>query len=341
MNIKITISLILIALVVGVVVYINPFKSEDIIVEQSPWFYQVAKEDIIGVNITNKDNVIKFYKEDKTWFIKEPNEYNGIPAAWEVFQGVDLLLSGPRTQRDLTISSYTIEDPVQYGLDAPEIIVDVELTSNRFITFKLGNKTPNEDYFYGEVVGFPQLYMVAEIWGRVVGKLALNPPLPQWYLPRDISQLVSTSLKKHNSDSDQTNADIIEFVKENDEWFVKDYRLAISPDKVKINADINDNIIPLFSGSPNIKVENPRVEDQDYSPWGINEQTSDVIAVRFPAMSVMGTEYVEEMALLIGNKTPDNKGYYALWVAQQFFRPVIILDSNWVETLLDVFNRQL
>ena len=58
-------------------------------------------------------------------------------------------------------------------------------------------------------------------------------------------------------------------------------------------------------------------------------------------MSDMGTEYVEEMALLIGNKTPDNKGYYALWVAQQFFRPVIILDSNWVETLLDVFNRQL
>ena len=50
---------------------------------------------------------------------------------------------------------------------------------------------------------------------------------------------------------------------------------------------------------------------------------------------------VKEMALLIGNKTSDNKGYYALWASDQFFRPVIIVDSNWVETLLDVFNQEL
>ena len=339
MNIKITISLVLIAIIVGAIVYINPFKSEEVFVEESPWFYQVAQEDIIGVNITNNDQVVKFYKEGKTWFIKEPAIYKGIPAAWEIFQGVDLLLSGPRTQRDLTISSYIIDNPAQYGLDFPEIIVDVELTANRFITFKLGNKTPNGDYFYGEVVGFPQLYMVAEIWGRVVGKLALNPPLPQWYLSRDIDQLVSTSLRISNSDD--VNGDIIEFVKENDEWYYKDYRLATSPDKVKVNSDVANNIIPLFSGSPNIKIENPRVEDEDYTPWGINQQTSDVIAVRFPAMSDMGTEYVEEMALLIGTKTPDKSGYYALWVSDQFFRPVIIVDANWVDTLLDVFNNEL
>ena len=341
MNIKITIFLILIALVIGAVVYINPFKSEELIVEESPWFYQVAKEDIIGVKISNEDSIVKFYKDSKTWFIQEPIEYNGIPAAWEIFQGVDLLLSGPRTQRDLTISSYTIDDPVQYGLDVPKIIVDVELTANRFITFKLGNKTPNEDYFYAEVSGFPQLYMVAEIWGRVIGKLALNPPLPQWYLPRDINQIVSTSLRKSNSNATESNGDVIEFIKENDEWFVKDYRLSTSPDKIKIKSYVSENIIPLFSGSPNIKIENPRVDDEDYSFWGINEQISDVIAVRFPALSDMGTEYVKEMALLIGNKTSDNKGYYALWASDQFFRPVIIVDSNWVETLLDVFNQEL
>ena len=63
MNIKITIFLILIALIIGVVVYINPFKSEELIVEESPWFYQVAKEDIIGVKISNEDSIVKFYKE--------------------------------------------------------------------------------------------------------------------------------------------------------------------------------------------------------------------------------------------------------------------------------------
>ena len=67
MNIKITISLILIALVIGVVVYINPFKSEEVFVEESPWFYQVAKEDIIGVKITNKDSIVKLDEfSDKT-----------------------------------------------------------------------------------------------------------------------------------------------------------------------------------------------------------------------------------------------------------------------------------
>ena len=53
MNLKITIGLLSVAVAIGIVALINPFKSEEETVDKSPWFYQVAQEDIRVIEVTH------------------------------------------------------------------------------------------------------------------------------------------------------------------------------------------------------------------------------------------------------------------------------------------------
>ena len=62
MSLKITIGLLVIAVAVGVVAYINPFKSEEERVDKTPWFYQVAQEDIKAIEVTHLDKHVRFVK---------------------------------------------------------------------------------------------------------------------------------------------------------------------------------------------------------------------------------------------------------------------------------------
>lgn len=338
MSLKITIGLLVIAVAVGVVAYINPFKSEEERVDKTPWFYQVAQEDIKAIEVTHLDKHVRFVKTGRAWAFEEPTSLAGFPPAWEIFQGTELILSGPRTQRDLTIAAATIDNPTQYGLDDPRTIVDVELTVDRHLRFKLGDLTANGEFYYGEVVGFPQLYLVVKIWGDVVARLANELPLPAWYVKRDIEDIVSASIFREDLEP-ETGTAIMEFLQEDGVWFVRDYRTSETvPDRRPVDPERWNPVIPLLQGSPNIKVENMRVEDEDYSRWGIDEEVSSAIEIRFPDESDYGTVFLEHMSLLIGDKTPDGTGYYALWESDQFFRPTIIVDAEWVETLFGLFD---
>lgn len=339
MSLRITIALLFIAGVVGVFAYINPFRIQEPKVDKRPWFYQIAQEDIRIIEVSHIGKYVKFVKNGKTWTFEEPTSFAGLPPAWEIFQGTELILSGPRTQRDLTIAAETIDDPTQYGLDDPNTIVDVELTENRNLRFKLGDPTPNGDYYYGEIEGFPQLYLVVKIWGDVVSRLANEPPIPIWYAKREIDTLHSVSIFRSDIQPEKGKP-IIEFLQVNSSWTIRDWRTSEEvPYSRPVDLEKWQPIIPLLEGSPNIRIENVRVEDEDYSRWGIDEEgNSSSIEFRFPVVSEYGTTHLEHMSLLIGNKTSDNSGYYALWESSQFFRPTIILDANWVETFLGLFE---
>ena len=339
MSLRITIALVVIAVAVGIVAYINPFKGEEEKVDKTPWFYQVAQEDIRVIEVTHLGKHVRFAKTGRAWAFSEPVALAGFPPAWEIFQGTELILSGPRTQRDLTIAAATIDDPTQYGLDDPRTIVDVELTADRHLRFKLGDPTTSGEHYYGEVVGFPQLYLVVKIWGDVVARLANELPLPAWYVKRDIENIVAVRVFRPDVEAAE-GAPILEFLQESGAWFVRDYRQTVSPEKRPVNTERWDPIIPLLRGPTGLRVEDIRVEDEDYTRWGIEEdsETNSIIEVRFPAVTDFGTGFIDSMALMIGDKTPDGTGYYALWESDQFFRPAIIVDAEWVETLFGLFD---
>ena len=51
MNLWATLILIAVGVVVGVVVWVNPFKSEELEQEKAPWFYQVTESDLSLIHI--------------------------------------------------------------------------------------------------------------------------------------------------------------------------------------------------------------------------------------------------------------------------------------------------
>ena len=53
-----------------------------------------------------------------------------------------------------------------------------------------------------------------------------------------------------------------------------------------------------------------KVKDRDYSEWGIGDNSLS-IEMRFRGVSETGTNYVDGVLLLIGNKSEDGDYYYA------------------------------
>jgi hypothetical protein len=94
-----------------------------------------------------------------------------------------------------------------------------------------------------------------------------------------------------------------------------------------------EEILPLVVGSENITVAVPRIDDLDYAPWGIVDD-SPAIEIRFSGLTDSGTRFTDGVLLRIGDKTPDGTGYYARSESNFARQPVIVLDAEWTEVFL-------
>lgn len=329
MNLKITGLLVIIAIAVGVVAWINPFKEEEVRQARSPWFYQVSEDDIETIKITRGSDTVSFHKSAPyTWAFDDPE---GIPPSPFRWGGVTLLLSGPGTKRDLTPFQPIIEDPAEYGLDNPVTIVDVGLTANRSIQFRLGNRTTDGKHYYSQVSGFPDLFLIVTSWGDVISRLADEPPLPKWSIDRD-PEIIS-ELNIILDGNDPNRARMISFAQDfrSNEWTVQDF--AVDEEPRPIDMERWESILPLVAGPKDITVAVPLVDDRDYSRWGITDDSIS-IEVRFAGRTDRGTRFTDGILLVLGDKSEDGQFYYAKSETDYSRLPVLSLDAEWVETIL-------
>ena len=331
MKFRTTIALVVIALVAGVFVYINPFEKEEESQEKPPWFYQIALEDIEAIGVTHNEASVRFVKTpEKTWAFVEPE---GIPPDHMRWGGLPFLLTGPQTRRDLLPSNATIDDPAEYGLDNPSAIIDVDLAFDRVLQFRLGDATTDGDHYYGQISGFSQLFLISALWGDVVTRLADEPPIPKWYVKRDPEEIVGVNVFLGDYFSEDTPA--LQFKREEGVWSVRD--LAKYPELVPVDEERWAEVIPLLVGPPNISVAVPKVDDRDYTPWGIVDD-SKAVELRFAGETERGTEYTDGLLFKIGSKTPDGSGYYARNESDYLREPVLFLDANWVDALFALYD---
>lgn len=332
MNLMITGALIVVAIIVGAVAWINPFKSELEVQEKSPWFYQVSEDDIETIRVNYKGKVVSFYKSsDFTWAFDDPE---GIPPSFFRWGGITLLLSGPGTKRDLTSFRPIIEDPAQYGLDDPDTIVDVGLTSNRTLQFRLGDVTTDGKHNYSQVVGFPDLFLITSTWVNVVSRIANEPPLPKWYVERNPATIAEVNI--HYGDPSLESTHRISFAQNQRQgpegWGVQDF------DTDPVLRPIDNERWSEFSsrvGRPeHISVVVPRVADRDYSPWGITKD-STAIEIRFTGFTDNGTRFTDGVLMIIGDKTEDGKYYYAKNETNYVNQPVLNINADWVDAILE------
>ena len=325
-----TIGLVLAAIAAGIVVYINPFEGEEERRVRSPWFYNVAMEDIDVVTITHHGESIKILRgEGRAWEFEDPA---GIPPVTDRWSGMTLLLSGPRTRRDLTATKITIDDPAQYGLDNPTTIIDVGLSENRIVQFRLGDPTTNGRHRYGQVIGFDELFLITAGWGDVLGRLATEPPIPSWFIKHEPETITEISVFLGKPESE--NPSILRFKQRDGNWMVRDFR----NDEGEVPVDLERwaEFIPLLGGPPNLTVADILVEDNDYTPYGITD-TSRAIEIRFPAVKDE-LEYNDGVLFVVGSKTPDELWYYGRSGNIARRQTVFLLDVEWTDTLFSLYD---
>lgn len=331
MSLRTTVFLVIAAAIVGVIVYINPFKKDEEDEPDPPWFYQVSMDDITTIQVKHQDKQVKFIKgPEDAWLFEDPE---GIPPSHERWGGIPLLLSGPQTRRNLTEQPQLIEniDLADYGLDEPQTIVDLDMVGNRHLQFRLGDKTTDGGHHYAQVVGFPQLFTIAASWGDVVARLAAEPPLPKWYVKRTPEEIVELNI--YLGDYTSENTELLQFKKDSDNntWSVQHF----DADQQAYPVDPNrmDELVSLLSGPPTITVADPKAEDKDFAQYGIVKESS-AIELRFAGQTERGTRFIDGILFTLGTKAPEKNGYYARSESDEFFKPVLLLDATWTEKVL-------
>ena len=331
MKLRMTLLLVAVAIAVAVVAIINPFESEPESAPDTPWFYSVEMQDIREIGVSHLDSRVNFIKtEQGIWEFENPA---GIPTSFQRWGGMTLLLSGPHTQRDLTPTNLTLDNLAQYGLENPLTIIDVGLTEGRVIQFRLGDKTTAGTHHYGQVIGFPQLFLIVDAWGDVLNRLASDPPFPKWYVKQDLADVVELNIYLGNYISGDTP--LLRFEERRGSWFVQDHELDRA--RVAVDAERWKEIEPLLKGPPNISVAVPVIEFDDYAPYGITDDSYS-IEIRSNAVTSSGLEFNEGLIFIIGSLTPDQRWYYAKTTGTSIGKPVLLLDAEWTDTLLALYD---
>ncbi len=353
MNYKITISFILLALIsVGIFNYFNSNQTEEASIDP-PWFYQVSMDDINFIEVTKKEQTVGFYKNtDRTWSFVNPK---GIPPSYERWGGVTLLLSGPQTQRLLVADK--VDDPAQYGLDDPNLIINFDLIGGRNLRLKLGDATSDFKHYYCQINDFEELFIISSMWNDVLGDLVTELPYPKWYVKRDPKDMVGIAIYKGDIESQSTPAKKFE-TKNNKDWYFMDLTesenestdtLTQAPgtsyaaffktsEKIELDQDLWSKKQYLTSGPSQIEVvQSYASEPEDYAKFGINNG-GNAIELRFNSSSQKGTEFIDGILLKIGDKTEDGKFYYGYFENNEFVKPVLTIDSEWVDNVMDLYD---
>ncbi len=332
MNWKFTVALVVVAVAIGAVVYFNPFAGEEERAEKSPWFYQVSFDDITHIQVRSGENVESFTKiGEGSWVF---DRLEGIPPSHLRWGGIVLLLSGPQTRRDFSTVRPIIEDPAQYGLDDPGLIVNLGLTGDRELEFRLGDKTTDGNHNYGQVIGFPQLFLIADIWGDVLGRLANEPPVPKWWEVRAPETIAEVNIVLGTPG--KMDPPYLRIQHKDGEWFARHFTNDM--DNRPLDEEVwASEYINLIGGPGNIKVAEYRVRDRDYVDWGV-DQDGLSIEIRFSGLTDRGTRFTDGVLFLIGDKTEDGKHYYAVPASDQTLVPVVLLDAGWADTMFNLVD---
>ena len=365
MNLKLTVGLILFALLMllfvgasvgalgntafGAVAKYTPFATQEERTEKSPWFYQVSFEDIISIEVNAEGNTERFIKNDRDAWVLE--RLDGIPPSHTRWGGIVLLVSGPQTRRDLTSGPSgfqadfstvrpTFEDPAEFGLDDPTLVVRLGLTADRSLEFRLGDKTTDGNHHYGEVIGFNELFLVADIWGEVLARLANEPPLPKWWVYREPETITEVNI--YVAASDGAEGPFLRLQQEDGEWFARNFET--DEENRPLNAERLAEFLPLLGGPRDFAVEEYRVRSRDFLDWGMEFKGTNQpyegssIEIRFSGETERGTRFIDGVLFAFGNLTEDGTHYYATPVSDLAATPLVKIKAEWADALFELIE---
>lgn len=303
----------------------NP--TAEVAEEEPPFFYTLAPQDLRNIRIDTGEAVSSWsLREDiNRWYF---DDLDDIPADLFRWGGITQLLGGPRTQRVL---AQEIDDVTLYGLDDPSAQFAVTLRDGSVVTLVLGDLTPDGVNNYARVEGFPQLVLVDSSWGRVLERLVIEPPYPEWYysltgLPRELILFDNNEvLRAYGYD------------RETDDWYICDIPLQTDPctgsqlaDGDALTAELEHFGNPEIIGAVALNLG----EDTEFAPYGTILE-SPYIAVRIENRNQQ-TNVIEvrRLTMTIGDLTDEGENRY---VVANETSDIIKVNAEWAERVLQLF----
>ena len=312
MNIRLSILLVSLLLLFGgtfLVVRLTASSDRD---PDEPWLYRMSEDTMSHIEITHGGKTVNYDKKPGSirWVIQgDPDDPDDpdIPVFLDKWSGTPLLLSGPRVNRAL---ADTIEDPAAYGLDPPLSVIKVTDRDGQSFEFHMGITTPDENNQYARLAGHPQLFSVPEIWGRVINRLATEPPYLRLF-QAEVDELVYIEV----TDKEETVA----YGQKNDRlWYIVDdnSELPTDPDRW--------GDTPTFLSGPRVsqilldELENP-------AQYGLEPPETSVR---------LGFRAGAETHFYLGSLTPDGEHRYARVVDEPELYAMPLARAKLIEDLV-------
>lgn len=170
MNFRLAFILVVLVAVVGGYVALFELQKNPEREQQAPWLYDVGFDDLQGIRVRHRGDTQAFALQgDGRWVFEKTGE----PVNYDRWSGIPVLLTGPRSTRQIPGSG---NDPSEYGLADPRTVIDITLKSGQPIQVRLGGLTPDGSSVYAQVSGTPGVFLLPASWADVINRLVTEPP---------------------------------------------------------------------------------------------------------------------------------------------------------------------
>ena len=140
---------------------------------QPPYLpFKINFEDITSISVEHGDQQVGYAFEGDQWLIKDGNDTQ---VSMEKWADTALLLNDPSARRALEDE---LDDPAKYGLDPPQVMVQIVQDDRTRLAFDLGGPTTGGQNWYAKLGESNKLYIVDSTYGEAVSRLATDPPYP-------------------------------------------------------------------------------------------------------------------------------------------------------------------
>lgn len=180
MKLRTILIMLAVLIVLGVVYYFVRPKPEPPVAEEAPtfiWNFEMTDLQQISVSLPKQEISQAWVKhEDRHFYFDEPDGPQVDRARWG--GGIPLLLSGPAAAR--LIAEQAVNEQLEvFGLDDPNMRIDLTLDNGDTFRIELGDSTPNRQGYYIKRTDSEDVYTVDYTWYDVLERLVLDPPYPK------------------------------------------------------------------------------------------------------------------------------------------------------------------
>jgi len=139
------------------------------------WNIEMGEIQHIEIRLPREDKSVAFVKisqgSEFPWYFDDSQRSEVDMARW----GIEFILTGPGAERVIAKNA-TEEKLTEFGLTQPQMEITLTLEDEDILNIAVGDRTPDGNTFYVQVLGSNDVSLVDYTWYEVLERLVKEPP---------------------------------------------------------------------------------------------------------------------------------------------------------------------